>query len=77
MQLDATPKIEGVLKILGVKWKLSGLVGYRYFEPNTKKKHKKGKPVARNSSGRILSFIVIKVIVFYLAFNLLSPCFKR
>lgn len=61
IQLDATPKIEGVLKIVGVRWKLSGLVvGYRYFEPNTKKKHKKGKPVVRNSSGRILSFIVIK-----------------
>lgn len=58
--LEATPRIEGVLKILGVKWKLSSLVvGYQYIEPNTKKKLKKGKPVALNSSG-IISFIVIK-----------------
>lgn len=61
IQLDVTPKAEGVLKILGVRWKLSKLVvGYHYFEPNAMKKHKKGKQVARNSPGRILSFIVIK-----------------
>ncbi|PKU73262.1 trafficking protein particle complex subunit 8 [Dendrobium catenatum] len=61
IQLDATPKIEGVLKVLGVRWKLSELVvGYHYFEPNMKMKHKKGKRVARNSSGGILNFIVIK-----------------
>lgn len=59
--LDTTPRIEGVLEILGVKWKLSGfVVGYHYFESNTKKKHKKGRQAAMNFSGRILSFIVIK-----------------
>ncbi|KAK8963015.1 hypothetical protein KSP40_PGU012905 [Platanthera guangdongensis] len=61
VMLEATPRIEGVLKILGVRWKLSDLVvGYHYFEPNTKKKQKRGKRVAMNSSGIILSFIVIK-----------------
>ncbi|XP_020578144.1 trafficking protein particle complex subunit 8 [Phalaenopsis equestris] len=61
IQLDATPTIEGVLKILGVRWKLSEfVVGYHFFEPNMKKKHKKEKGVARNTSGRILNFVVIK-----------------
>ncbi|PKA59768.1 N-acetyltransferase [Apostasia shenzhenica] len=61
VQLECIPKVEGILKVVGVKWKLSGLVvGYQYFEPHLKKKLQKGKLASKRSSGSILSFIVIK-----------------
>lgn len=61
VQLSVTPKVEGLLKILGVRWKLSGLVGgYQYFEFATKRKQKRGKKGTKHSSNNGLNFIVIK-----------------
>lgn len=51
------------MKIVGVRWTLSeSVVGYRYFEVNTKKKTK-AKKGARISSGKNLTLIVIKVCI--------------
>lgn len=62
VQLDITPKIEGVLKIIGVQWRLSGSVtGYRYFGVDAKKKYKQGTRVSRQSPSNNLNFVVIKV----------------
>lgn len=64
MKLKVTPKVEGILKIVGVRWTLSeSVVGYRYFEVDTKKKTK-AKKGARISSGKNLTLIVIKVCIF-------------
>ncbi|XP_039130030.1 trafficking protein particle complex subunit 8 isoform X3 [Dioscorea cayenensis subsp. rotundata] len=61
VQLDITPKIEGVLKIIGVQWRLSGSVtGYRYFGVDAKKKYKQGTRVSRQSPSNNLNFVVIK-----------------
>ncbi|XP_006650699.2 trafficking protein particle complex subunit 8 isoform X1 [Oryza brachyantha] len=59
VQLEVTPKVEGILKLLGIRWTLSDLlVGYQYFEFDTKRKTKKGKRGPRRSlSGNL---IVIK-----------------
>jgi trafficking protein particle complex subunit 8 len=55
--------VEGILKIVGVRWTLSdSVVGYRYFEVDTKKK-RKAKKGDRISSGRNLILIVIKVCI--------------
>ncbi|KAG1348154.1 trafficking protein particle complex subunit 8 [Cocos nucifera] len=60
IQLKVTPRVEGILKIVGVSWTLSdSVVGYRYFEFDTKK-NKKGRKGARHSLQRNLNFIVIK-----------------
>ncbi|THU74886.1 hypothetical protein C4D60_Mb04t38130 [Musa balbisiana] len=60
MQLEVSPKIEGLLKISGVRWTLSDIVvGYQYFEFDSKNKEKKGRR-ARRSLSHNLSFIVIK-----------------
>lgn len=53
--------MEGILKVIGVRWKLSGLVvGCRYFEFETKKKPKRGKREPKQSLTSNLNFIVIK-----------------
>nr|XP_009397412.1 PREDICTED: trafficking protein particle complex subunit 8 isoform X1 [Musa acuminata subsp. malaccensis]XP_009397413.1 PREDICTED: trafficking protein particle complex subunit 8 isoform X1 [Musa acuminata subsp. malaccensis] len=60
IQLEVSPKIEGLLKISGVRWTLSDIVvGYQYFEFDLKNKEKKGRR-ARRSLSHNLSFIVIK-----------------
>ncbi|XP_062212632.1 uncharacterized protein LOC133913481 isoform X2 [Phragmites australis] len=59
VQLDVTPKVEGILKLVGIKWTLSdSVVGYQYFEFDTRKKNKKGKSGPRRSLTN--SLIVIK-----------------
>lgn len=60
IQLKVTPRVEGILKIVGVRWTLSdSVVGYQYFEFDTNK-NKKGRKGARHSLQRNLNFIVIK-----------------
>ncbi|KAL6638002.1 hypothetical protein ACP70R_025574 [Stipagrostis hirtigluma subsp. patula] len=59
VQLDVTPKVEGVLKLVGIRWTLSdSVVGYQYFESDSRKKNKKGKRGRRRSLNNTL--IVIK-----------------
>ncbi|WOK92067.1 trafficking protein particle complex subunit 8 isoform X1 [Canna indica] len=60
IQLEVSPKIEGLLKVIGVRWTLSDtVVGYQYFDFDAKNKQKKGRR-SRHSSSSNLSFIVIK-----------------
>ncbi|CAN6303271.1 unnamed protein product [Urochloa humidicola] len=59
VQLDVTPKVEGVLKLVGIRWTLSNsVVGYQYFEFDAQKKNKKGKRGRRRSLNN--SLVVIK-----------------
>ncbi|OEL35037.1 Trafficking protein particle complex subunit 8 [Dichanthelium oligosanthes] len=59
VQLDVTPKVEGILKLVGIRWTLSNsVVGYQYFEFDTQKKIKKGKRGRRRSLNN--SLVVIK-----------------
>ncbi|TVU44714.1 hypothetical protein EJB05_04165 [Eragrostis curvula] len=59
VQLDVTPKVEGILKLVGIRWTLSdSVVGYQYFEIDRRKKIKKGKRGHRRSLNNNL--IVIK-----------------
>ncbi|KAF8709998.1 hypothetical protein HU200_029722 [Digitaria exilis] len=59
VQLDVTPKVEGVLKLVGIRWTLSNsVVGYQYFEFDAQKKNKKGKKGRRRSFNNNL--VVIK-----------------
>uniref|UniRef100_A0A0D9ZE43 Uncharacterized protein n=1 Tax=Oryza glumipatula TaxID=40148 RepID=A0A0D9ZE43_9ORYZ len=59
VQLEVTPKVEGILKLHGIRWTLSDLlVGYQYFEFDTKRKTKKGKKGPRRTLSNTL--IVIK-----------------
>ncbi|KAK9289806.1 hypothetical protein L1049_007966 [Liquidambar formosana] len=62
VQLTVTPKVEGILNIVGVRWKLSGsVVGFHKFESNlVKKKIAKGRRKAKHSPGNNLKFLVIK-----------------
>ncbi|KAG2545392.1 hypothetical protein PVAP13_9KG306369 [Panicum virgatum] len=59
VQLDVTPKVEGILKLVGIRWTLSNsVVGYQYFEFGAQKKNKKGKRGCRRSFNN--SLVVIK-----------------
>ncbi|GJM96846.1 hypothetical protein PR202_ga13716 [Eleusine coracana subsp. coracana] len=59
VELDVTPKVEGILKLVGIRWTLSdSVVGYQYFEFDRRKKNKKGKKGPRHSANNNL--IVIK-----------------
>jgi len=63
VQLDVTPKVEGILKLVGIRWTLSNsVVGYQYFEFGAQKKNKKGKRGRRRSFNN--SLVVIKVRIF-------------
>ncbi|KAL5974735.1 hypothetical protein ACLOJK_031406 [Asimina triloba] len=64
VQLTVTPKVEGFLKIIGVRWTLFGhVVGYLNFDSDIpKKKLPKGRRNARFSPRRNLKFIVIKSV---------------
>ncbi|XP_059646575.1 uncharacterized protein LOC132293217 [Cornus florida] len=61
-QLNVTPRVEGVLKIVGLRWKLSGsVVGFYNFEPElVNKKVAKGKRKAKQPVSDNLKFVVIK-----------------
>lgn len=61
MQLSVTPREEGILKIIGVKWKLSGsVIGFYNLTTSPTKKIASRK---RNNKPSIdnLKFVVIKV----------------
>ncbi|XP_077245173.1 tetratricopeptide repeat (TPR)-like superfamily protein isoform X2 [Tasmannia lanceolata] len=62
VQLNVTPKVEGFLNIVGVRWTLSGsVVGYQNFDSDlSKKKHIKGRRKVTHSSSQNLKFVVIK-----------------
>ncbi|XP_022766944.1 trafficking protein particle complex subunit 8-like isoform X2 [Durio zibethinus] len=62
VQLIVTPRVEGILKIVGVKWQLSSsVVGFHNFESNSvNKKVVKGRRKAKHSPSNDLKFIVIK-----------------
>ncbi|KAG7958379.1 hypothetical protein I3843_10G018400 [Carya illinoinensis] len=61
VQLMVTPKVEGILQISGVRWKLSGsVVGLHKFDSNMKNKIMKGRRKAKHSPCDDLKFIVIK-----------------
>lgn len=63
VQLTVTPRIEGILKVVGVRWNLSdSMVGFHNFESNlVKKKIAKGRRKAKHSPSDNLKFLVIKV----------------
>lgn len=76
MQLTVTPKIEGILKIVGVRWKLSGLVVgvYNFDSDMMRKRVAKGKRKSKKSMKDNLKFLVIKVSLFTFLWNMV--CFS-
>lgn len=62
VQLKVTPRVEGILQIVGVKWNLSGVVvGFHNFGSNLmKKKNEKGRRRGNRSLNDNLKFVVIK-----------------
>lgn len=73
VELNVTPRTEGTLKIVGVRWKLSGSVaGFREFGPDlTRKRVAKAKTKSKRSLIDNLQFLVIKVLPL---FNARSSC---
>lgn len=63
VQLKVTPRVEGILQIVGVRWNLSGaVVGFHNFGSNLmKKKNAKGRRRGNRSLNDNLKFVVIKV----------------
>ncbi|XP_028777528.1 trafficking protein particle complex subunit 8 isoform X2 [Neltuma alba] len=64
VQLSVTPREEGTLEVLGVRWKLLGsIVGFHDFDFNhVKKNGLKGKRKGKRSANENLKFLVIKSI---------------
>lgn len=63
MQLTVTPRVEGILQIVGVKWKLSGfVVGFHKFETNPVKMIRKRIQKAKHPHSDNLKFVVVKVL---------------
>ncbi|KAG8648726.1 trafficking protein particle complex subunit 8 isoform X2 [Manihot esculenta] len=63
VQLTVTPKVEGSLRIVGIKWKLCSVVGYYNLESHLRnKKTARGRRKAKHSPGNDLKFVVIKSI---------------
>ncbi|XP_024028403.1 trafficking protein particle complex subunit 8 isoform X3 [Morus notabilis] len=62
VQLTVTPRIEGILQIVGVRWNLSSaVVGFHNFESNPRrKKSAKGRQRGNRSLSDNLKFVVIK-----------------
>lgn len=78
--MTVTPKVEGMLKLVGVRWKLSGsVVGFQIFGTDQEKKKIVNRTKAKQSYGMELTFLVIKVLTFWLfclPFTCLSFCFS-
>ncbi|PSS15857.1 Trafficking protein particle complex subunit like [Actinidia chinensis var. chinensis] len=64
VQLSVTPKLEGTLKIVGVRWKLSGSVAgfYNFNSDLVKKKVAKRRSKMKQSMTDNLEFMVIKAL---------------
>ncbi|CAN6716853.1 unnamed protein product [Malus baccata var. baccata] len=64
VQLTVTPRIEGILQIVGVKWKLSGsVVGFHKFDTNPMKKiSRKRIQKAKHPHSDNLKFVVVKSV---------------
>lgn len=64
VQLTVTPRAEGTLKIVGIRWKLSGsLAGFCTFDSDlVSKKVMKGKRKSKRSTSDNLKFLVIKSV---------------
>ncbi|XP_068342385.1 uncharacterized protein [Pyrus communis] len=64
VQLMVTPRIEGILQIVGVKWKLSGsVVGFHKFDTNPMKKiSRKRIQKAKHPHSDNLKFVVVKSV---------------
>lgn len=61
VHLTVTPKVEGMLKVVGVRWKLSGsVVGFQIFESDQVKKKIANRKKPKKSYGNELTFLVIK-----------------
>lgn len=73
MRLTVTPSEEGILKVVGVRWELSGsIVGVHYFQSvPVKAKTAKGRRKNKLTPTDALKFLVIKVQNFPLWFNAL------
>lgn len=63
VRLTVTPSEEGILKIVGVRWELSGsIVGVHYFQSvPTKAKTNKARKKNKLTPTDALKFLVIKV----------------
>lgn len=63
MQLTVTPRVEGILQVVGVGWKLSdSVVGFHKFESiPTRRKNVKGRQRSKHFLTDNLKFVVIKV----------------
>ncbi|XP_068668294.1 uncharacterized protein [Aristolochia californica] len=63
VQLSVTPKVEGFLKIVGVRWTLAGhIIGYRNFDADIPKKKLVKRRKSKLSSKQNLKFVVIKTL---------------
>ncbi|XP_056158756.1 uncharacterized protein LOC115671467 isoform X2 [Syzygium oleosum] len=63
VQLTVTPRVEGTLKIVGVKWKLSSsVVGFHNFVTSSMKKMQKGRKKNKQSPADNLKFVVVKTV---------------
>lgn len=63
VQLAVTPKVEGILEIVGIRWKLSGSVTgfHNFYTDLAKKKVMKGRRKVRRSPSNSMKFLVIAV----------------
>lgn len=61
VQLAVTPKVEGILEIVGIRWKLSGSVTgfHNFYTDLAKKKVMKGRRKVRRSPSNSMKFLVI------------------
>ncbi|KAJ8426195.1 hypothetical protein Cgig2_008912 [Carnegiea gigantea] len=58
VQLTVTPKVEGMLKLVGVRWKLSGsVVGFQTFDSGQVKKRNARRAKPKQSHGNELKFL--------------------
>ncbi|KAL2900811.1 Trafficking protein particle complex subunit 8 [Bienertia sinuspersici] len=63
VHLTVTPKVEGMLYLVGVRWKLSGsVVGFQIFESDQFNKKTANRKKPNQSSGNELTFLVIKSV---------------
>ncbi|KAL9230618.1 hypothetical protein vseg_005946 [Gypsophila vaccaria] len=63
VQLTVTPRVEGMLKLVGVRWKLSGsVVGFQIFQSEQVKKNIVKRKKTKQSNADELKFLIIKSV---------------